>query len=83
VQRPVEHQRDPRELLNRAVVQEERKPPPLVLFRRDQTIQRFVFIVGNQTTSADLVRRSRANDQVLRLNDPTRSMIGNVRPRSV
>ena len=40
VQRPVEHQRDPRELLHRPVVQEQRDPPPLVLLGRDQPVER-------------------------------------------
>ena len=45
VQRPVEHQRDPGELLHRPVVQEQREPPPLVLLCRDQPIQRLVFVI--------------------------------------
>ena len=42
VQRPVEHQRDPGELLHRPVVQEEREPPPLVLLGGDQPVERLV-----------------------------------------
>ena len=34
----VEHERDPREVLHRPVVEEERQPPPLVLLRRDQPV---------------------------------------------
>ena len=36
--RCVEHQRDPRQVLHRAVVQEEREPPPLVLLGREQPV---------------------------------------------
>ena len=39
VQRAVEHQRDPGELLHRPVVQEERQPPALVLLGRDQPVE--------------------------------------------
>ena len=34
----VEHERDPGEVLHRAVVEEERQPPPLVLLGRDQPV---------------------------------------------
>ena len=40
--RPVEHQRDPGELLHGAVVQEERQSPPLVLLGRDQPLERVI-----------------------------------------
>ncbi len=38
VERGVEHQRNAGERLHRAVVQEERDPPPLVLFRREDLL---------------------------------------------
>src|SRR4029079_355301 len=39
VESRVEHQRDPGEVLDGAVVQEERDAPPLVLLRRDQAVE--------------------------------------------
>jgi hypothetical protein len=39
---PIQHQRDPRKLLHRPVVQEQRQPPPLVLLGGDQPLERVV-----------------------------------------
>ena len=46
--RRVEHQRDPGEVLDRAVVQKERDPPPLVLLGCDQSIEA---LGGHQLTN--------------------------------
>ncbi len=40
VEHRVEHQGDPREVLHRSVVQEQRDPPTLVLLGRDQPVER-------------------------------------------
>ena len=42
VQRAVEHQRDPGELLDRPVVEEEREPAALVLLGEDQPVEHVV-----------------------------------------
>jgi hypothetical protein len=42
VERTVEHKRDPGELLHRSVVEEQRKPAPLVLLCGDQPLERIV-----------------------------------------
>ena len=55
----VEHQRDPGEVLDRPVVEEEREPAPLVLLGRDDPLDEPLALVGGDLVGHQSIIASR------------------------